>query len=328
MTTENDASGSSFEYKGLGVDYLNKRFVWWSVDHIAELKSYARDHLNTQMFSMKLKLYEEAYQNEQDEEKARVYVVMIHQLYFELLEYLILLLMTFTRDVRILPIVMMMTYPKNASAFAEKLKEGDVFDTSGEKISISGNIVGLVQHICYFIPADEKYKELVILPFYRTISYAVSDYLDEYYKNSYNSIKHGNRGVTSSGDLSLGLEDGGRFALFDTDYAFKHLRLTEVSGKSNIITQRVVTFTEKKQIALRSKIVLSMLGCLHDIHKRKILGKYMDSQEPIGLYDLNTVEEAWNGPKNNGHFVMDNAVKFEQKAVEVLRPLLLSTFRL
>lgn len=310
---ESNVQGLKLEFTGVKIiESINKEIIWWSFDHSEELKSFARSDLNTEVFTAKLRIYTESFKAEKDKDKARVYITMLHQLYFELLEYQILLLKSFTDPIEILPISISKPTTREIVEFAEKILKDNKFEEVDGKAQISGMLVALAKKTVDCMEISEKYHELVILPIYLLLDNSIQDFLDEHHRNVYNSIKHGNRGKSSDGRLILSTKDQEKTNLFDTDYSYDHSRITKINNdKNHIVLKPVTTFIDSGQLIERCKIILSYINVIHSIYIKMILNE--GSEESIDIYDQQVIQEAWSGKDKNGHMFDNNIVQFNVK---------------
>jgi hypothetical protein len=313
LDDESDIQGLKVEFTGLKIiDSNDKEIIWWSLDHSRELKGFARSNLNTELFSAKLKIYVESFKIEEDKDKARVYITMLHQLYFEILEYEFLLLKSFVNPIEILPVSMSKPSTSEIIGFAEKISKDNQIKEVDGKTQIFGPLISLAEKTAKYMGISEKYREIVILSIYFMLNGSTEDFLDVYHRNVYNSIKHGNRGKSSGGNLAISNKDEEKTNLFDTDYSFDHSKIVRINNdKTQITLKPIATFIDSEQLIKRCEIILSYINVIHSIYIRAILDE--DPNEYIHMYDQEVVQKAWSGTDKNGHMFDRNIAKFTIK---------------
>ena len=248
---------------------------------------------------------------------------MVHQLYFEILEYFVLLLKAFSLDKIITPYVILKTSTEQLKSFAKIYIEDERLVSSPEGgTSIISRIVSIVKTIYEEFPlGDAEHKDLIHLSLFQTVRYSLMDFLDANNLNSYNSIKHGNRGKHNIGKWSLSSEEGEVFDVVDTDYSFDHYALNKFD-KKNLYIQKISTIFDSSQLIGRIKCVLGVIQYIHGCYFYQVLKKMPNK---ISIVSFDTVELHWTGLKNSGHIVIFNMNEFRVDKLDVNKAQVLAT---
>lgn len=286
-----------FEFKGKTIETLSKDMVWWSKDHSVELRSFVDTNFDTGMFEEKLEVYKYFIKN--SKEKKNLCAAMIFQLYFEILESLLMMLMTLTKPGESIPLLLSNIYPKEISSFAERLTYGDRIDTLDGKTTIYGELIRFIEYMLHGFKNIPDY-ESVLISLYRAVRYIIKDYLDVHQKNFYNSVKHGNRGKATEGNLSVSDKDGIRTSIIESDFAYDHYKIHQID-KSNFLIEEVLTFVTSDQLIKKAEISIMILDYIYTISRVRLS---IQPTKDIRLPDFKSVEEAWTGLPNTGHMIM------------------------
>ncbi|QLG11424.1 hypothetical protein HLB42_12030 [Deinococcus sp. D7000] len=297
--------------KSMQLKNLPTKFAWLSEDHDKDVSQYIEYNFDTEVYKERLRLYLSKYRVVKNEKKRRMYIVMIHQMYLELLEYILMLVKSLEYPISYLPVLMSSVFPKDIRSFARSYLENTSTDSDAETINVKSPIIPIAQRVAGWFAVDEAGKENLTAALFITIKNCMSDYLDPYYENIYNSMKHGNRGM-GMGESSFKIyteKDGEEIFGLQSSYSYRHPYLrrfkeTKLNGLQPCVIERVLSIFDPEQIIARTDAVISLCDVIHYYYKSQSMGS---KSRNMKIYLLDEVQDAWSDISKNGHTI-DNFV--------------------